>query len=149
MQGGDGVDTYAFSSVWGEDTITDDNEDLHDGISNTLDFSDITTDLTFTIHATTPVSVTDGSNALGSLAFMPVEFSENVVDDINGLDRIELVETIIGGSGDDTFVIEDGAVFAGDIDGGNGHNSLDYGDYNGDVDVNFDTGNDRIFRQYR
>jgi len=87
--GGDGSDIYAFMDGWGVDTIQDSG-----GFLDTLDFTLCTTDLTFTIHTDGSVSVTDGTNALS---------------------RVEGIEVIIDGQGNDRFVFEDGAVFNGTI----------------------------------
>ena len=104
LAGGLGDDTYTFEDNWGNDTIA---ENAAEG-ADTLDFSAVTTDLTFTVHADGSVSVADGTSVL---------------------DHIGHVENLIGGSGADTFVFSDGAVIDGTIDGGDGIDVLDYTSY--------------------
>ena len=84
----DGADTYKFQNGWGVDTVIEEAE----GGSDTLDFSEVSENLTFTFHTNGSISVTDGVNALS---------------------RVANIERIIDGSGDDTYVFEDGAVFGG------------------------------------
>jgi Ca2+-binding RTX toxin-like protein len=91
LAGGGGNDTYIFKDGWGTDTITD------SAGTDTLDFSAVTYDLTFTIHTDGTVSVTDGTHSLSHVAG---------------------VEKLVGGKVDNTFVFENGAAFAGTIDGG-------------------------------
>ena len=116
LTGGNGNDNYIFNSAWsGTTTVTD------SGATGTdvLDFSAITANLTFTISADGKVSVTDGSNILNPTAG---------------------IEKIIGGSGINTFVFEDGASFAGILDGGTGTGVLDYSAYTTAVVVNLTLG---------
>ena len=120
LVGGEGGDTYQFSKDWGRDTVTD------SGTSGTdrLDFSSLTgtdpPDLIFTFHADGTVSATDDTNQLDPAAGM---------------------EAIVGGAGYDQFVFENGASFAGAIDGGSGgSNTLDYSAYQTPVLVDLATG---------
>jgi Ca2+-binding RTX toxin-like protein len=101
MTGGTGDDIYVFQDGWGNDTIIENAEEGTD----TLDFSTVTADLTFTLHDDGTVSVTDGTNNLANVASM---------------------EKIIGGSGHDTFVFANEATWSGTIDGGGGTNVLDF-----------------------
>jgi Ca2+-binding RTX toxin-like protein len=50
--------------------------------------------------------------------------------------KFESIENLIGGEGQDTFALADGAGVAGLIDGGNGINALDYSAHTSDVTVN-------------
>ncbi len=50
------------------------------------------------------------------------------------------VESLVGGSGQDTFVFVDGVSFAGTIDGGGGTNTLDYSAWTTGVTVNLAAG---------
>ncbi len=119
LNGGNGNDTYVFSgNVWGTDTLLD------SAGTDTVDFLAATGNLLFDIAAGTP-SVTDGTN---TLTFT----SGNVV------------ERLLGGTGDDTFRFENGVGVAGGgagtfIDGGLGNNTLDYTAYTTDVFVNLTT----------
>ncbi len=118
-----GGDTYKFGDTWGHDTVVE----VADGGVDTLDFSAVTSDLEFTFHADGSVSVTDGTNFLSH-----VEYIENIVD----------------GSGDDTFIFEDGATFDGAIGAGPtllsllglktsdaGSNTLDFSQYTSSLDI--------------
>jgi hypothetical protein len=106
LTGGEGSDTYMFSGSWGTDTI----EDYGVQGTDVLDFSGVPAALTITIKADGKVSITDGGSA------------NKVID-------AETIEKIIGGSGDDTFVFENGAIFRGTFDGGAGRNKLDFSAY--------------------
>jgi len=115
LEGGSGSDTFKFSNAWGIDTVTESSS------TGTLDFSAVTSNLTFTIGAGGTVSVTDGSG--------------DTVSTVTG------VEGLIGGSGSNAFVLGNGAAFAGTIDGGKGGtNTLNYSAYTTAVAVNFTTG---------
>lgn len=113
--GSDSGDSYIFKNGWGADSITDAGTS---GI-DLLDFSQVTANLTFTLHINGTVSVTDGTNTLNAVAGM---------------------ESIKGGSGSNLFVFEDGAVFAGTLDGGTGTTTLDYSQYSTAVSLNLATG---------
>jgi Ca2+-binding RTX toxin-like protein len=131
LNGKEGADTYRITPDWSStDQIVDDKTidiDLLDadvdfmpgdevlGVRDTLDLSNITEDLTFTIHADGTVSVTDG---------------------VNTLSHISNLEILTGGSGNNTFNFEDGAEFNGTIDGGDGlANTLDYSAYTDGITV--------------
>jgi Ca2+-binding RTX toxin-like protein len=67
--------------------------------------------------------------------------SISVSDGTNDLTVTSKIERIVGGSGNNTFAFEDGATFAGTIDGGTGGtNTLDYSAYATAVTVNLSTG---------
>lgn len=124
LSGGAGSDTYEFAEGWGDDAIFAETG----GVADTLDFSAVTSDLTFTLYKDGTVSVTDGVNTL-----QPVSGMERLID----------------GQGNDTFVFEDGAAFSGtigmdnqflaalglDIGGGSGSNTLDFSAYTADISV--------------
>jgi len=106
LTGNMGNDTYIFIEGFGTDTVV---EAVDEGLLDTMDFSAITSDLTFTLSS---VVVTD---AAGNSVTHTGDF----------------VERLVGGSGDDSFVFAvDGIGFASDlgtIDGGLGvSNTLDY-----------------------
>ena len=86
--------------------------------TDTLDFSDIASNLTITVHANGTVSVTDGINTVSGIAG---------------------AENIVGGSGPNTYVFEDGASLAGTISG-SGATILDYSAYTTGVTVNLANG---------
>ncbi|OQX63579.1 MAG: hypothetical protein B5M56_02295 [Desulfococcus sp. 4484_241] len=107
--------TFTFNDNWGNDAITA----VGTG-RDTLDFSGVKADLQFIIAADGSISVTDGTN---------------VLQPITGID------SIIGGTGDNCFIFEDGASFAGDINAGEGgSNTLDYSAYTTAVGVNLADG---------
>ena len=78
LTGGAGDDTYVFQDGWGSDTVV---EKAGEGV-DTLDFSAVTTDLTFSISGNGHIQVSDGDHTL---------------------DAGENIEKIIGGSGNNTF----------------------------------------------
>jgi Ca2+-binding RTX toxin-like protein len=117
LRGMGGADTYRFDpDSWGDETIDEDGSDSDSNLTlDRLDFSDITDDLTFVIH-------TDGSVSISSAT--------------RSLARIQDVEYLIGGGGENTFVFEVGASFEGTIDGGAGAlNTLDYSQWTTSVNV--------------
>ena len=134
LDGKGGANTYVFSDNWGDDDIIDTTG------TAVLDFSNVTDDLIVTFSADGTVSVADGTNPLSLLSFIP----EGILADFDGLSgvlNVENITTIMGGSGDNTFVFEDGAVFGGRLDGGfEGTNTLDYSDYTGTVSVDLTAG---------
>ena len=95
--------------------------------NDTLDFSKVSADLTFTIHTDGTVSVTDGTNSLV---------------------RIANIENLVSGSGNNHFVFEDGAEFDGAINpttillqllnmdnSGGGTNTLDFSAYSAGIAI--------------
>ncbi|WP_029407232.1 DUF4347 domain-containing protein [Thiomicrorhabdus sp. Milos-T2] len=147
LQGGVGNDVYVIEKQWSKldialpptqaDSITDASG------ANTLDLTAISKDLkvTFKDDATSGTNVTV-SAVVGSLA--GVDAKNKVSINQAGSDWI-----INTGSGDDTFIVTDGADFAGSFDAGDGINTLDYfngtdslhtDSYNQAVTVNLETG---------
>ena len=94
LTGTSGNDTFIFSNDWGNDTVTDTGTA---GV-NTLNFSAVTSNLTFTFHANGTVSVTDGSG--------------------DTLDNVANIERSHRRVGQNRFVFDNGASFAGTIVGG-------------------------------
>ena len=115
-----GNDTYLFADNWGNDTVIESAGEGYD----TLDFSQVTADLTFTFHFIGTISVTDGTNTL---------------------DNIANIESVVDGQGNDTYVFEDEAEFHGTIGASNiffgllglaqggGTNTLDLSAYQADL----------------
>ncbi len=99
-----GDDRYLFGDNWGDDGVV---EVAAEGV-DTLDFSAVTSNLTFTISIDGTIDVSDGVNTLSASAN---------------------IENLVGGQGDDLFVFEDGATLAGTIDGRGGNDTLDYSRY--------------------
>ena len=134
LDGGGGVDVYRFDEVWGDDSIVD------AAGTKTLDFTNVSANLTFLLHADGTVSVADGTDPMTLLSFIPGA-STLLTDDVNTLTNVENVELLIAGKGDNTFIFEDGAVFAGIINGGTGtNNTLDYSLYTTPVAVSLTLG---------
>ncbi len=117
LTGTSGNDRFIFNNGWGSDTVTETG--MATGTGNALDFSAVTANLTFTIHSNGTVSVTDGTDTLSATANM---------------------QELIGGSGNNTFVFQNGASFNGKIVGGGGTNTLDYSAFTAGVTVNLATG---------
>lgn len=109
LTGNGGDDTYKFNDNWGHDTFTE----ATTGGTDTLDFSTVTSNVTFTIGTS---NVTDGTNTVTQ-------------GDTSA-------ESTIAGAGDDTFVFPDGASTSGALNGGGGSNTLDYSAYTTAVSVN-------------
>ncbi|MDK9703142.1 MAG: DUF4347 domain-containing protein [Sulfuritalea sp.] len=111
-------DTYKFIDDWGDDLVTETTT----GGFDTLDFSDVAADLTFTLRQDGSIRVVDGANPL------------NVVEATH-------VENLIGGSGANRFVFEAGSVLLGSIVGSSGGSAtLDYSTYVAPISFNLDTG---------
>ena len=86
--------------------------------TDTLDFSNVLSNLNITVHAAGTLSVTDGTNTVNNIAG---------------------AENVIGGTGTNTYTFENGASLAGTITGGS--NVLNYSSYltNVSVDLNNST----------
>ena len=82
FQGKTGSDTYEISGNWQDNTV----EELEDEGVDTLDFSDITTDLTVTLDPNAHITIRDGAG--------------------HNIDY-ENFEQVVGGAGDDTYVLEE------------------------------------------
>ena len=129
--GNGGADTYLFEDNWMDDHIVT----LDDAVS-TLDFSRVTSDLFFTLHASGNVSVQDNINPLAENDDLPDEAAD-APDAVSTLSDVDNIRPLVGGSGDNTFIFDEGAEFAGTIDGGSGDNNrLDYSGSYRDVQVN-------------
>ncbi|MFT7229081.1 MAG: hypothetical protein ACI8PW_001674, partial [Methylophilaceae bacterium] len=153
MTGLTGDDIYQFSNGWGNDTV---NEGADEG-TDTLDFSAVTANLTFTVRADGTLEVSDGAGntvvadnievligGTGSNTFFAAD-TDNTWDitgtdagELNGLFSFTGIGNLTGGSGKDVFNFSDGAAISGQLDGGvgSGSNSLDYSDYKTTVTVN-------------
>ena len=107
LNGAAGDDTYAFSDNWGHDTILDSNG------NDSFNFSAVTAGTNFTISTT--ISATDGVN---TLAYGNTD-----------------IETLRGGSGGDTFVVTEGNVYNGLVDGNGGKDTLNYAAYTHPVSI--------------
>jgi outer membrane protein OmpA-like peptidoglycan-associated protein/Ca2+-binding RTX toxin-like protein len=124
-----GTATYAGSIVDIENVVSGAGDDTIIGALSavildtgagvdTLDFSNIASDLTATLHSDGTVSVTDGVNTVANIAG---------------------AENILGSGGNATVVFEDGAALAGTISGFAAV-TLNYSAYTLDVSVNLATG---------
>lgn len=129
--GGLGANTFVFADGWGDDSLTS------AGSSNTIDFSDATSPLLLNLRQQ---QVTDASGDSAQMDFDPT-----LAIGGHGTDRIlgrnddatwhltaanagwyadpvyfESYEELVGGSGRDVFVFDDGAYVTGLVDGGTG-----------------------------
>lgn len=104
LTGNGGDDTYFIGNNWGVDTIVEDAN----GGNDTLDFSAATLGVTFTLTGTLTVADANG-NLLTHAA--------------------DNIEQLIGSSGGDTFVFDDGVTYSGTVDGGLGSDHLDFSAY--------------------
>jgi uncharacterized repeat protein (TIGR01451 family) len=119
FNGGSGPDTFKFNDHWGTATVNG------GAGSGTLDFSAVTANLQVTIDNHGAVTVTDGMG-----------------DTVTAM-TANYIATILGGSGNDTFVLLDGGELrtgSGMLDGGPGTNLLDYSQYTSAVSVNLGAG---------
>ena len=124
----------------GDDTLVIESADLvHVDLvggagDDTLDVSRIDRNLVFAIDSAGAVSVSDGEYSIGddrTVAVSGFTFTY----------RADAVEHLVGGRRDNVFVFEDGAAFAGTVDGGSGSgNTLDYSAYTTAVDVDLSAG---------
>ena len=123
LDGLEGDDRYRFEDGWGDDTVNDTGNAGDD----TLDFSGVTANLRFEIR--------DGSVTV-------LELDESTADPTDWLNRVDAtgVEHLVGGDGDDTFVLIGDAVLSGSIRGGDGDDTLVYQDRAGGATVDFSTG---------
>ena len=100
LAGGPGNDTYSFFDLFGTDTILETPDDGHD----TMDFSAVLSALTVSLGSVTVTAPGASATHAGSA-----------------------IEAVIGGAGDDTFVMTSPSVmFPGTLDGGGGANTLRY-----------------------
>jgi autotransporter-associated beta strand protein len=100
LAGGPGNDTYSFFDLFGTDTILETPDDGHD----TMDFSAVLSALTVNLGSVTVTAPGASATHAGSA-----------------------IEAVIGGAGDDTFVMTSSSVmFPGTLDGGGGANTLRY-----------------------
>jgi len=133
LVGGEGADTFRFKGVWGGDTLIDYG---FEGV-DVLDFSAVSSNLIFIFHRDGKVSVSDGTTIIKDSTTGVLSVSNGT----NSLLNAEMLEKIIGGSGNNRFVFEDGAIFEGTIDGGaGGTNTLDFSDYTSAVAVDLGAG---------
>lgn len=118
------------------------------GGSNTLDYSNLTTNVTINIgsHTATGIGGTwsnintfigsQGTNTLaGSNADTTYTITGHNAIQVMGL-TFGGFQSIVGGSGNDTFAFQTGGSLDGSIDGGGGTNTLTYAAYTGNVIVN-------------
>ena len=114
-----GNDTYKFTDNWGNDGVT---EDASGGV-DTLDFSEVTSNLTFTIRTDGTIRVAEDGDAA------------NVLEATN-------IEYLVGGSGTNRYIFQTGAFIVGKIPGGSngGTATLDYGAYTTSVSYSRESG---------
>ena len=135
LTGAAGDDTYEFQDDWGNDSVVE----LADEGEDTLDFSAVTEDLTFTLAADGRVSVTDGTNTINDVADVEnfiggsgentlvgpgVDITWYLTGDnevfFNGVTFSAITDLTGSAAGDDTFIVWDEVTWSGTIDGGGG-----------------------------
>ncbi|GAB1476510.1 hypothetical protein MASR2M70_13440 [Bacillota bacterium] len=140
--------TFVFIDGWGSDTVAP------GGGKNIIDFSGLTANLTIILDSSTQTIGTDtittyrvdvnemsGVNILNSLIVSWIG-ENNILSKIYGsqgandfnLKAIYAV-SLYGGVSNDRFGFDDGITLIGLIDGGAGHNTLDYSAYTLPVDI--------------
>ena len=103
MTGGFGSDFFIFGDLFGNDTVL---EGAGEGTNDTMDFSTVASPLEVLLGS---VTVSDGSSTATHAG--------------------DHIETVIGGSANDAFVMTGSSVFfPGTLDGGGGNNTLWYDD---------------------
>ena len=110
LSGGLGDDGYFFGNNWGDDLINE----LANAGSDTLNFAAVTNGLTATFSGILTIVDTAAQQV------------KHAADNI---------ETIIGGSGADLFIILDTITFSGTLDGDAGEDTLDLSQYNSSVSM--------------
>jgi len=143
LTGGSGNDAFVFMPGGSVDGNIDGG-----GGSNTLDYSNLTTNVTINIGAHTATGIggtwanintfigSQGTNTLaGSNADTTYTITGHNAIQVMGL-TFGGFQSIVGGTGNDTFALQTGGSLDGSIDGGGGTNTLTYAAYTGNVIVN-------------
>jgi len=115
LNGEAGNDIYRVGGATGQTAF---GEPL--GADAALDFSGSADNLVFTIKTNGDVEVRSGSTVLAT--------------------GTNTMSALVGGNGNDSFVFQKAATFAGSIDGGAGTNTLDYRAYRTALNINLVTG---------
>jgi hypothetical protein len=115
------------------------------GGSNTLDYSALSTPVTLNLQAHTATGIggtfanishliggSGGNTLVGPDAPSVWAVTGPNAFTVGGI-TFSAFQSIVGGSGDDRFVIQTGGSLSGSIDGGGGVNTLDYSRYGGDI----------------
>ncbi|MDD4369351.1 MAG: hypothetical protein PHP39_10525, partial [Oscillospiraceae bacterium] len=155
LSGGEGDDIFRFC-----DQATLQNSVDGGAGNDTLDLSLYTTGLNVALQALGEIDGFNGNLALVSGGFQNIDtllgsVAEDTLTGLNSDATFELgtgtytsghtlsfsgFETLRGGSGRDTFILQDTEEFAGVLDGGSGIDTLDYSGYSADVTVNLEAG---------
>lgn len=143
LTGGTGNDAFVFMPGGSVDGNVDGG-----GGSNTLDYSNLTTNVTINIGAHTATGIggtwanintfigSQGTNTLaGSNADTTYTITGHNAIQVMGL-TFGGFQSVVGGSGNDTFAFQTGGSLDGSIDGSGGTNTLTYAAYTGNVIVN-------------
>lgn len=126
--GGDSLSGPEQVTTW---TVTADNQGNLDSLfSNGLSFENIDS-----------IVVSNGTNDIlqGADGDDIATFSGVDAGTFNGI-NFAGIQTLRGAGGDDRFVFGNGAVISGTLDGGTGHNTLDYSAYITDITIDLATG---------
>ena len=107
LEGRGGSDTYVFGDGWGND-----NPVVDTGGNEIFDFSTVTTSLTFDYGITIGcigICITDGSSTVASAG--------------------NIIENFYGGTNADIFILQNGFVLGGMIDGQGGTDTIDFSNF--------------------
>jgi hypothetical protein len=130
LRGGDGSDRYTFENDWETDLVY---ENAGQGSNDLMDFSAVTRSLDVTLNGT--IRAAEGLNNLVTHAGMQVETilggQNNDLFSVNANHSAVL----LGGLGDDTFVVNNGALLTGSVDGQVGADVLSYAGFGSAANV--------------
>ncbi|MCA1806410.1 MAG: hypothetical protein LC687_00885, partial [Actinobacteria bacterium] len=135
--GGEGNNSYTFADDWGKGTVSgkayyadaitiDDTNNTAVGKNGTLDFSAVTSDLTFTLTESAGVTTVTVSTVVSGKQYKVIATG---------------IENITGGTGKNTFLFEGAATLPGTLTGYTGAGSavLDFSKYASAVTVDLST----------
>lgn len=145
LTGNAGKDSYLFNGAWGRDRVTEKTG------NDTLDFSSVTANISATRAAS--LTITSGVNSVTSagIELLTSGTGNDTLITATGHNLINLtgsnqgntgtlqffgMESIVGGSGNDTLKIMPTGVLTGGFNGGLGKNTLDYSSYGSGILVN-------------
>ena len=137
--GGSGTDTLDFSSYGSARNFVLTALGTHDGFKGTVNgiggtFDDIDALIGTTVY-------TDLSTGLNATATWHVNTGVDQYETSARLLDHSLIETLVGGSGNDTFAFQDTATFSGSFNGNAGTDTLDYSAYTTAVCANLSAAN--------
>ncbi len=155
-----GADTYSFDGFWGTTIVAEPPDITFGGVTppeffDTLDFSDIRSNLTFTIEKVEVEGAVGLASNLVTVSLPPFDLPlptalQEATPYLVGTVFANDIENIIGGRGVNTFIFKDEASLRGTINVGDGGSVvLDYADYfatpgSSGLDVDSIAGTDQV-----